>query len=349
MQLHFSKTAQQVVDESRSGDQPIKATEVMTLVTHFKPHLDEIVAFIIFILYGNTMLPEVKHVCFDFCRDGSLYRGKTFEENLRDMILCIGVGGGPLDEHATITDRRKRNKCAAILAADYIGVGALPELQKILHWTCHSDLNYDDNPFVLANQVKEMHREGDPFEVIFEMARNNIESILNRQQRFFTLTKSEYSQKASNFSIEIDQRPYQVVSIESDDPHVSQFARSKFGCHAAITIQKNSKGSVQIIGNKFYKNMPFENIVAVIRITEASLAKKSLSKEWEELVRESKIQAVDNWHFACEHPALLNGSESHPDVPPTQLSLAQLRAIVRIALTPELFEKFLQSSGIRKA
>lgn len=347
MQLHYSKTAEQLVNESRAAGQPIKATEVMTLVTHFKPHLDEIVAFIIFLLYGNRRFHEIKHVCFDFCRDGQKYRGKTFEENLRDMFLCIGVGGGPLDEHPTITEGRKRNKCAAVLTAEYLSVAQMPELQNLLIFTLKADINQVSDPFHMANCIKEDFREGQTFEQIFSKYLDRIVEPIERNKRFFQEAGKEYARKAQIDNILIDGKSINIASICSDNSHVSSFARSKHGCYAAITIQMNSTGNVQITGNKFYKNIPFENIVAVLRSAEGCTIKKAA--DWSSLVQDGKTEEVSNWHFASDHPAILNGSESHPDVPPTKLTMEQLRAIVKIALTPELFEKFLQANGIKKA
>lgn len=345
MQVHFNKTAEQV-----AVDLKIDRNSIMTLVSHTLPHLDEIIAFILFILFGERMFPAIKHVCFDFCKDGEKYRGKDFWENLKELFFVIGTGGGPCDEHPTKTDPTKPGKCAAILVAEYLKVRWLPELQKILQATNDEDLKKQDNCFTLATRVQVKFRLDKTFEEIFKIVESEFFDVLNYQKSFLTITREEYRTKAIVDKYIIDNKKYPVVIIESDDLKIAPFARSRHGCHASIVIQKNSKGLTQISSNDHlnYEDLPFDNIVAMVRLAEMELEGSKRDLSWSELVSEGKISGVENWFYHYKMGSIMNGSESYPDMPPTKIPLEILRGLVKIALTPELFDDFLAKAGIEK-
>jgi hypothetical protein len=335
IQVHFDKSRDQVI-----AGLGVKAESVLTLVTHFNPHHDELVAFVLFLQYCTSRFPTLQHVCFDFCKNGEQYRGKDFDANLKDGYLCVGVGGGPLDEHGGVGAARKKNKCSANLLTEYLGIQDLPELQVILEYTKQADLTRIINPLVSANSVKRMYRQGKVFTDTFNMISEETLSILREQKDFFSAAE-DYN-KAIIERLQIRTKSYAVVSGVSNNPYFAQYARSEFGCQAAVVIQMQSSGNVQIGTNGHYKNLQFENINGLVFLTELKISGYTKPIDWQELKTAEKVAGTDRWYFHKNGGAMLNGSEKFTDVPPTKISMDRLRSIVRIALTPELFAKAME-------
>lgn len=285
---------------------------------HKDPHFDEILAGWLVEHFGtNEFLDE-------YAPDGKLH---------------IGVGGGPFDEHPGPNNQKKDGECAATLVAKALGVDNDPALEPLLHYAWVRDLRGGAHPFELETLVKVFHRQfpNRPLKVIrwVEMA---IEAKYQEQLQFVTETKTEFERAA-----EVEEiagpggRTLKMVSVVSDNPLMNKFARSAQGGYVAIIIQQQTSGNVQIFTDKRF-GIDLRDVVRMIRLEEQKANGELITTDWRELEVEGKIEGIEEWYYHREGQMLLNGSLTAPNVPPTRLSLKQIKEIVGIGVNSQAFE-----------
>jgi len=123
---------------------------------------------------------------------------------------------------------------------------------------------------------------------------------------------------------------YLIIAGESDNPKFNVRARES---GAAIVIQKNKSGHVQIFFN--HKILPpkltekiSEDLIALLRLREISLdPMKKLPLRKNDLRKPGKIEEVEEWYlFTGEKGGrlILNGSLTAPEVPTTRIPLEEI-------------------------
>ncbi len=296
----------------------VDETETVFFNTHEGPHLDEIVAKWLIEKFGNK---------------------EFLDKYVPNRILEIGIGGGVFDEHP-VNSERKEGECAATLVAKALGVDDNPALENILKFVITHDLKGGAQPFDLDYLVKLLHQQfpNDPEKVI-EWAMVGLEAKYQEQLQFFTATKQEFERAAEIEEVEgPGGQTLKMVTVVSDDEQMSKFARSSFGGRAAIIIQKQSLGNVQIYTNKRY-GLTLYDVTQMIRLAEQRAKGQVVTTDWKTLSSEGKVEGAKEWFFHQTGQMLLNGSLTAPDVPPTRLSLGQIKEIVRIGVNPQAFEQ----------
>ena len=310
-----------------------------TIVTHVAPHLDEIVAVWLLQKFGESKFPGMKSVELDFwSTGGETPDNRSAVDYEKEGILLVGVGGGRFDKHP-VNGVKKEGECAATLVAKELGIAEDPSFGQILDFVKNSDLKGGGNPFDLANLVKTLHSQfpDDPEKVI-EWAMLGIEAKYQEQVSFLTSVKEEFDRLAEVEEIQgPNGRSLRMVTIESDNTQMSQLARSVHGGYSAVIIQKQSSGNVQIFTNKYY-GLTLYDIVQMIRLAEQQAKGRAVTSDWKTLSSEGKVEGAEEWYFHQTGQMLLNGSLTARNVPPTRLSLDQIKEIVRIGINPELFE-----------
>ncbi len=307
--------------------------KVEKILTHEKPHLDEIVAIWLLKKFGENEFPGVKTAEISYCSNG----GEVTK--LEEGILPIGVGGSIFDEHPRLNGEKKEDECAATLVAKYLSVDEEPAMEKLLKFVLNSDLKGANNPFDLAYLVKLLHQQyPEQPEKVIEWAITGLEAKYYEQLQFWTGTKKEFE---DNAQIEEVQGPHgrmlKIVTIASDDEQMSKYARSSHGCSAAIVIQKWSSGNVQIFTNKQHR-LTLYDVAQMIRYEEQKKKGNVVTTEWKILSSEGKVEGAEEWYYHHSSQTLFNGSLTAKNVPPTKLALEQIRRIVRIGVSPGLFE-----------
>lgn len=311
------------------------ATQIKIIVTHVLPHFDEILTIWLLKKFGREQFPGVETAEIQYWGEKEI-KTHPLEECGKQGILPIGICGGRFDEHPTLNSDRKEKECSSTLMAKLLGLDQDPILEAILKFALRSDMNAP-NPFDLAFFVnlQNVQNPQNPHEV-FDWTTKAIEAYYLMQQLFFTVVKEEFEKKALIEDLRLGAKIVKIVTIVSDDLQVAKFSRSRHGCEAAVTIQKNSKGNVQIFTNKrFFLNM--SEVALIIRIEEQRLKGKIVTDDPEYLSREGTVEEAEEWYFHPGLQALLNGSLTKPDVEPTRIRLDQIRHLVKIGLNKELF------------
>lgn len=301
-----------------------------TIVTHECPHFDEILGIWLLRKFGEKEFPGISSAKIKFWATG--------EEYEQEGTLFIGVGGGRFDEHPDVNGERKEHECAATLVAKALGLGDEPALEKILKFAINSDLKAGSHPFDITSIVKAFYQQtSDPEEVI-NWAVKGIEVKYQEQLRFLTVTRDEFEHSAQIEEIPgPNGRTLKMVSIASDNPLMSKFARSVHGVNADIVIQKQSSGNVQIFTNA-KSGLVLYDVAQMLRLTEQELKNDIRTKDWKMLAAEGKVESAEEWFFQVAGQMLLNGSLTATQVPPTKISFEKIKEIVRIGVDLQSFE-----------
>lgn len=303
------------------------------IVVHNRPHLDEIAAIWLLKKFGQEIFPGIGDAEIAFLNTGrESPDGRSAAEYEEEGVLFVGVGGGRFDDHP------KNGECATTLVAKALGVNDDPALAKILKYVTNNDLKGSSQPLDVADVVQSYYQEfpDNPLFII-EWAMTGFEVEYTKQLRFFTATREEFERAARIEEVDGPRGKLKLAVVESDSEQIGKFARSEYGGQVAIIIQRNSSGNVQIFTNRKYGLMLYD-VVQMIRLAEAEKRGSAVTSDWKVLASEGKIEGAEEWYFHEPVQALLNGSLTASDVPPTKLSLDEIKEMVLVGINPAIFE-----------
>jgi hypothetical protein len=317
-----------------------------SILTHERPHVDEIVAIWLLRKFGEQRFPGVGAAAVAFTSIRKLTAaGLTADDYEARGTLLLGIGGGRFDEHPTLEQDRKAGDCATTLVAKELGVSDDPSLAKIIRFVRAADVEGNASPFDISYVVKLLHAEhpDDPHRVI-EWALVAIEAKYQEQLRFFTVVKPEFDAKARVEEITVGKKRWRVVTVDSDEDGIHKYARSEYGARAAVVIQRRSPGNVAVFGNK-QVGVDLREAAKLIRLAEREAAGIELAPDDERLLAEGYAPGAERWFYHRQGQMLLNGSLTQADVPATRLSLDRIAELVKIGVDPGRLKPLCQSSG----
>ena len=317
-----------------------------SILTHERPHLDEIVAIWLLRKFGEQRFPGISTAEVTFRSIRKLAEsGLKPEDHEAQGTLLLGVGGGRFDEHPTMQEGRKAGDCATTLVAKELGISDAPSLAKILRFVRAADVEGNASPFDISYVVKLLHARypDDPHRVI-EWALVAIEAKYQEQFRFFTVVKPEFDAKARVEEIAVGQKRLRIVSIDSDEDGIHKYARSEYGARAAIVIQRRSSGNVAVFGNK-QAGVDLREAAKLIRLAEREAKGLGFGPDDERLLAEGYAPGAEEWFYHKQGQMLLNGSLTQADVPATRLSLDRITELVKIGIDPARVKPLCESTG----
>ncbi len=310
--------------------------KIHTIITHKRPHLDEIVAILLLQLYGEKVFPGVSTAVFQFwdasqkTKDGRPWQAWQDEGN-----ILIGVGGGRFDEHATLHVERKENECASTLVAKALRIHDEPWLQSLLKYTTNVDTKGGTNPFSIESLIRLANKtwfENDP-ESFMEWALQSVRLYLDDQIKFFTESKKEYDEGADTHEVYHNGRRINVVTIDSDDAGVAAYARSQ---GADVVVQTNSTGHLYITSQN-RSRICFDEVIKLLRAKEMTLNKFHHKMHAMALSREGNTPGSEVWYYDKQAKRILNGGPSAPEVKPTKIPFETVAALGFAGLNEKTF------------
>jgi len=143
---------------------------------------------------------------------------------------------------------------------------------------------------------------------------------------------------------------YFIFVNESDNPKFNVAARSE---GAAIVIQRNSNGHIQIFFNNIILGTQVaeiaEDLIEILRLREISLdpdLSKNLPRIKSILRSTGKIEEVPQWYFFKGEKGgclILNGSLTSPDVPVTRIPLKEI-----VEFTRDTLQNFFENNLVER-
>ena len=325
------------------SEQPVRFAGILT---HERPHLDEIVAVWLLRKFGEQRFPGVASATVSFTSARKLAdAGAKPEDYEARGVLLLGIGGGRFDEHPTMEEGRKADDCATTLVARELGISEDPSLAKILRFVRAADVQGNASPFDISYVVKLLHSRypADPSRAI-EWALVAIEAKYEEQLRFFTVVKPEFDAKARVEEATVGQRRLKMVTIDSDEDGIHKYARSEYGARAAVVIQRRSTGNVVVFGNK-QAGVDLREAAKLVRLAEQAAKGQVVTTDEGRLTAEGQVPGAAEWFYHQQGQMLMNGSLTQTDVPATRLGLDQIAELVKVGIDPTRLKPLCQSTG----
>lgn len=328
-----------------------RGNEVDWIVTHNRPHPDEIVMLW---LAGTFPSDDYFRGVQDFLdmrkidtinlADTPLHiRSKTglFENrdwlaNWERGIRLLGTGGGVLDEHVVAGQERVQGESGATLMARLLGVNKDPALRSLFNYIFLNDTAATrQGNFDLAGFVQRGYRKhgGDILPGSPEDKANQlivIKRTLIELNEYYenellrSRAASEFKEHGHLRAIGDGRDIVSIAVITSNNPYMAAHTRKNL--HTALTIQKNSKGNIIIMSDQ--SQIPpdvMKELAATIREEEAQRGNRPLPHDENDLYAEGAIACAPEWYFIYGN--ILNGTESAPGVEPTGLSLKRFEQL----------------------
>ncbi len=310
--------AKKIIVLSINGKQPVDL-----IVTHVKPHFDEVLAVYLLKKYGKDLFVGVNDACVETWAEGKMlkeFAGMTAEDLLREKhILCVGTCGGIFDEHG-----KKDGATCAHLVAKYLGVAENPELQKILQFCKRVDCDGKSMPFDTHSSLKKIYYFLDSIkeneQAGFDWAMLSIESEVYAQKQFHAC-----AEEFEEFGRIINIDPIRIAQVESDNEMMTKWIHNAHN-RPEIIVKQDRKGNIIILTSLL--NIDMRDMIRSIRMQEMKERNLSIPK-WQTLELEGTTPDCPWWHYNANNRQIYNGSISAPDVEPSVLSLNEVtRAII---------------------
>ncbi len=313
---------------------------IHTIITHIRPHLDEIVAIWLLRLFGESLFPGVKTSKIVYWNTGGhAPDGRSAEDWEAEGYLLIGIGKGRFDEHSSSEEatERQKDECSATLVAKALGVNQMSELAQILKYTLNNDTKGSSTPFDIATIAKHLGSQypNNP-EIAIQWTIISLNAKYAEQCEFFS-AKSDFEQ----MTIETITGPYNKDLVfaygSSDNEGLNKYARSPYGCNADVVAIKRSSGNVQIFFNQKKGLKPID-LIKILRTKEQIADGKIQVSNWNDLGKYGNAYPEDAWYLMANVETILNSSATAIK-PPTKLSLEEVVWSVKVGLNPNCFEE----------
>lgn len=328
-----------------------KGNEVDWLITHNRPHPDEIVMIWLAGTFPNDdyfrgvrdflNMRKIENINLadiplHIRSKTGLFENRDWLSNWKHGIRLLGTGGGVLDEHVMAGQERVQGESGATLMARLLGVNKDPALRSLLNYIFQNDTAaVRQGNFDLAGFVQRGYRKhgGDVLPGSPEDKANQLiiikrtlielnEYYENELLRF--RAGLEFKEYGHMRAIGNDRNAVNIAVITSANPYMSAHTRKNL--HAAITVQKNSKGNIIIMSDQ--SQIPpdvMKELAASIREEEAEKWNRPLPHDENDFYSEGAIACAPEWYFIYGN--ILNGTESAPGVEPTGLSLKHIEQL----------------------
>ncbi|MFA7252882.1 MAG: hypothetical protein WC027_03435 [Candidatus Paceibacterota bacterium] len=290
--------------------------KITKIALHQNPHLDEIVAVMLFRRYGEDKFPGVSTAKLVAWGKKELAQTPPEMAAMSGTIL-VGIGGGMFDDHG----KSPRQDCAATLVAKHLGKMGNPVWGRILRDVFLADSEASGSMQSLAEEVKNLNRywAGSlDVERVYALIEPMILARLGRQDEYLTASgrfESAYRNRIGG----------QIKLVAVDGLDNVQFQHVARAAGVDIIVQRGSSGLTQILGSK-----DLDMVGLAVRLRKTEIAKSNLRMSHfmddEELAAVGTIEEIPHWYL--EGGFLLNGSESFPDVPPSNIKFADLVHLV---------------------
>lgn len=108
--------------------------------------------------------------------------------------LCLGIGGGPFDDHGALAP-----KSASLLVAEYLGIENDPRLTVLIELVTKHDKekSSSSDPFTLPRAINFLHRYGDTSKTVREWVEQGLMGLIDSEALLLERIKSEIGEKVS--------------------------------------------------------------------------------------------------------------------------------------------------------
>jgi len=293
---------------------------IKQIVVHRGPHLDELAAVWLLRKLGEKLFPGVSKAKIVAWGAKELAEVGSSEIALTKGILLVGIGGGMFDDHLR-DGQSKRTECAATLVAKSLDILGNPLYTKLLGNVLQADSEAEGPLQCFAESIKSLNR--------YWVGSIDLEVIYNLVDPFIVVEiekRKEYLEARKLFDTRYKTRVCGVPVSAADGIDNCQYVNAAEKGGARVIIQRNSNGLTQIFG---CEDMDLSRLAVKIRKAEIAEMRNGNRPRFlsdDELLGKGTLLEIPQWYL--DDAFLLNGSESHPEVPPSQIKFSDIVCIV---------------------
>lgn len=326
---------------------PSMSQPIHTVAMYPRPHPDNIVALWLLREFGREQFPGIDTCKLEFWNQ--VPPGKTADEYEAEGVMLIDIGGGKFDHHREEHHDDKQT-CATTLVARFLGLADRPELKKLLEYVRRDDLEGRgivskdpiDRAFGLSAIVMNLNRDyPDHPEFVIELVTRIVLAHYHEEYRRKVLMPQEWAElqqtgRAQTFTVPAGNEQLKVVMIESDSKALVGFLRAVGDVQADVVVQRLSTGHTNVVTRQTSRRLYLLPAVAAMRRAEAAKLGLTLDVTEEQWQKPRRLEGIDAWYFDTAANTIQNGGAAAENVPPTLLSLAEIRAVLERTLPQSL-------------
>ena len=313
----------------------------MQIVMFPKVQVDTAIAYFLLKNFGQEKFDGIAEATPLFWTE--LPDGKTPDELEAEGFVLIDLGGGKFDHHRLGPENKKFS--VSHLVAQHLGIETYPELQKLLELARRDDLEGKgtlsqdtiDRAFGISGLLSALNKtySESPGRILQAILPLIYAHYFQEHQRYQAFPK-EYKEslangKAKEFAATQLGRQLKIVYIESDNPSMAGFLRSKFiGAH--LVIQKAVTGHVNFIANQAAK-LQLHKLARQIKLLEAQMNDILLDIDsLEELEKPGRTEGLPHWYYDGRANTIQNGGVNPQGIPPTKIPYDDIELAVKQSL-----------------
>lgn len=319
------------------------AIKIHTIITHTRPHIDEIFAIWLLRKFGEAMFPGISTAKIEYRSINiGLLDDKTAKQWVEEGILLLGIGKGRFDEHPGIGTTEKRGNCCATLIAKALDVYSDIVLKDLIDFVFNDDTDAvpeERSPFDLGALVvvRNKNNKISPEEVL-EMTFSDIDCFYLKSLECLSIDKESINAFEEMIKGPKDKRYKLVIIKDCNNEHIGNFSRSAGGYKADITVSRRTNGHVNI-SVKGKSGLNLQDVSKILNHLENRNGNGRVKIDNEELTKNGAIKD-GRWFYHKGLNMLLNGGPSAHDVEPTKLSLNGIKVAIRTAMNPDTFDGY---------
>jgi len=345
--------------------------QIHTILTHTRPHVDELLAIWLLRFFGGSIFQGIQNAKIEFITNGMLPKSETAESLLEKGTLCIGVGGGMFDEHATANSDRKDMATATSLVSEHLKLETKSSWVNIKRLIDHifandtkgavqgkDDLSCEIKKMLRLSQETAMRFSQDAFLVLYENPQMSFstEGILNflNNDDFITFysdslayTKSQWREAIKELkgaqTIEFigPHGPLKIIVMHTENFNAGSVARSKKYGNANIAIIINDRGNTTILP-RASDLLDMSELVMLLRLEEEYLDGQVGRTSIDQITNEKVDGPASRWYYFVSpgnkhFQLILNGSETTPNIEATKINAERIIHLIQIALDVDFF------------
>lgn len=301
---------------------------ITTIVTHGKPHLDELSAIWALRRYGTEIFPGVDTASIERFDPEKHDTSGPEHPWLDQGYLFLGCGGYRFDDHP---HEKFPNDCVFTMICDALGFAENRAWRDLQRYILREDKQAKVHSLHLAALIKSIHNaEITDIDTVLGFVELALDAFLKCQEKFWAAL--EYLQNNGTcYTVRHGEtgRELKLVVVDStDNTEIAQAARFERGLDADLVIHRNKRGQVYISPNKRKGMRQVDWLAAQLRFQEQQFTSFPGGKVCDFCVLTGDGM-LHNWYHQKGAGAIMNGSSTATHVPPTKLALD---SIVRIAM-----------------
>ncbi len=301
---------------------------------------DSLAAIFLLKHFGETFFPGVKSASIEIISQIN----ETAEELEKKGILLIDIGGGIFDHH-----KFSEKKTTTSLVAKYLGVEENEALQMWFSFVERCEffgkavISNDslDKAFGLAGLLVNVNNlyKNDPNKV-YAVMEPILEAHITEQQIRTVEIPKIFKEKVDKgevilFSVKQHGQKINIAMLESDNPSISGYLRSKNGGNYHVVVIRLSSGHVNVITKSIAK-IDLTALAAVLRKSEANVSGKEISSDIKILSQHGRMNEIPEWYYDPATNSIQNGGINPSGVNPTKISWEDMKRIVEAGLSQHL-------------